>query len=170
VLFVAGDLACALPQGAVRALLPLPRLDAPPGLPPPLAGFLNLGGQAVPVVDLARLLGAAPGESHPYRHLVLLGGAVRGVEGGLALLVDRVVDVLPGGAPLRPVEAGRSLNGMIAGAVEVEGVTAYLLDPGRLLLAEEEAVLGSLAGQARARLARWGIAGRAAGEPPGPTA
>lgn len=149
VLFAAGGGAFALPHTAVRALLPLPRLDAPPGLPPPLAGFLNLGGEAVPVLDLARLLDAAPGAPHPYRHLVLLA------EGRLALLVDRALDVLPAGLPLRPVEPGRSLNGLVTGALEVEGVTAHLLDPGRLLLAEEAAVLGALTIQARARLARW---------------
>lgn len=162
-LFVAGGGAFALPHGAVRALLPLPRLDAPPGLPPPLAGFMNLGGEAVPVLDLARLLDAAPGEPHPYRHLILLGG-----ERARALLVDRVLDVLPAGPPLRPVERAHSINGLVTGALEVEGVTAHLLDPARLLLEEEAAVLGALTAQARARLARWtgGAASPGSGAPP----
>lgn len=159
VLFAAGGAVCALPREAVRALLPLPRLDAPPGLPEPLAGFLNLGGVAVPVVELARLLGTAPGTPHPYRHLILLDErAVRTGE-PLALLVDRVLDVVPPGAALRAVAEEGSPNGLVLGSLEVSELTASLLDPGRLLLAEEAAVLGALAAQARARLARWTIPG-----------
>ena len=149
VLFRAGGTSCALPRAAVRALLPLPRLDAPPGLPAPLAGFLNLGGEAVPVLDLAPLLGLPPGSPGPYRHLILLAAGPR------ALLVDRVEAVLPAGAPLRPASDGTSLGGVVAGAVEAGEGTAHLLDPERLLLAEEAAILEALTGQARARLARW---------------
>jgi len=148
VVIAVGGVACALPQAAVRALLPLPHLDAPPGLPAPLAGFLNLGGTAVPVVDLARLLGLPPGEPHPYRHLVLL-------HGNRALLVDRAADVLPPGQPIRPVEPGRSLNGLNTGVLEVGDDAVHLLDPTRLLLAEEAATLDDLARQARLRTARW---------------
>ena len=153
VLFRAGGAACALPREAVRALLPLPRLDAPPGLPAPLAGFLNLGGAAVAVLDLARLLGLRPGPPHPYRHLILLACGTR------ALLVERVAAVRPGGAPLRPAAVETSLGGLVSGAVETEEGTAHLLDPDRLLLAEEAAILEALTGQARARLARWAAPG-----------
>ncbi|WP_338661404.1 chemotaxis protein CheW [Pararoseomonas sp. SCSIO 73927] len=165
VLFSAGGALLALPQAAVRALLPLPRLDSPPGLPGPLAGFLNLGGAAVPVVSLAALLGLPAGEPHPYRHLILLtaagpGGAVEpSLDGPVALLVDRAADVLPAGLPLRPVEEGTSLGGVVAGAVELPaaagGGTAHLLAPERLLMAREAAILGALTGQAQDRLARW---------------
>jgi purine-binding chemotaxis protein CheW len=163
VLFATGGAVCALPRECVRALLPLPRLDAPPGLPEPLAGFLNLGGAAVPVVELARLLEAPPGKPHPYRHLILLEEQTTGGGAPLALLVDRVLDVLPPGAPLRPVAPESSLNGLILGNLEVGDLTASLLDPDRLLLAEEAAVLGALTAQARARLARWASPGTSGG-------
>ncbi len=73
---------CALPRGAVREILPLPRLWRPPGAPGALAGFLNLAGSAVPVVDLAVLFGlgqpgtaiAATNRAALYRHLILLRG------------------------------------------------------------------------------------------------
>lgn len=144
---------CALPRDSVRALLPLPRLDAPPGLPQPLAGFLNLGGAAVPVVELALLLGLPPGESHPYRHLILLDRPSGGPP--VALLVDRVADVLPPGQPVRAAEPGLSVAEVVTGAVDVGGIAAHLLDPARLLLTQEAAVLGALARQAQERLARW---------------
>jgi purine-binding chemotaxis protein CheW len=154
VLFAMGGMPCALPREAVRALLPLPRLDSPPGLPRPLAGFLNLGGTAVPVVELALLLGGEPGAPHPYRHLILLDQPVG--SGKLALLVDRVADVVPEGLPVRPVEAERSLGGVVTGEVEGPDGSLHLLDPARLLLAQESAILEELSGQAQRRLARWG--------------
>lgn len=158
-LFSSGGAVLALPQSAVRALLPLPRLDSPPGLPAPLAGFLNLGGAAVPVVTLSTLLGLPAGEPHPYRHLILLGAASPGEV--VALLVDRAADVLPAGLPLRPVEEAASLGGVVAGAVELPatagGGTAHLLAPERLLMAREAAILGALTGQAQDRLARWTV-------------
>ncbi len=76
-----------LPRSAVREILPLPRLWRPPGAPGALAGFLNLAGHAVPVVDLAILFGLGQpvtGRQALYRHLVLLQG-----DHPLALLVDR---------------------------------------------------------------------------------
>jgi len=139
----------------VRALLPLPRLDAPPGLPAPLAGFLDLGGAAVPVVELARLLGLPPGEPHPYRHLILLRDDAAARVTTLALLVDRVADVLPAGLPRRPAAEGHSLGAVVTGAVEAGGRTLHLLDPARLLLAQEGAILDALSAQAQARLDRW---------------
>jgi len=153
VVLLAGGARLALPRESVRALLPLPRLDRPPGLPEPLAGFLDLHGTAVAVVDLARLLGLPPGPAHPYRHLVLLAGS----DGPPALLVDRVTDVIPPGAALRPAGEGTSLGEAVAGAVATPGGTAHLLDPARLLLAREAAVLDALAAQARDRLGRWGL-------------
>lgn len=165
VLFAMDGLACALPREAVRVLLPLPRLDAPPGLPAPLAGFLNLGGDAVPVVDLARLLGLPPGEPHPYRHLVLLEPP-EGLAGPVALLVDRVADVTPPGLPLRPAEEGLSIGDVVRGMLEADGRSIHLLDPARLLLAQEAAILDSLARQAQERLTRWEMGGEAAGAAP----
>jgi len=162
VLFAMSGMACALPREAVRALLPVPHLDSPPGLPPLLAGFLNLGGKAVPVVELALLLGAPPGKPHPYRHLILLDRPSAGEGEALALLVDRVMDVAPGGLPIRPVEADRSLGGVVAGEVAAAGGSVHLLDSARLLMAQEAAILDALSSQAQRRLAQWNTPGNAA--------
>jgi purine-binding chemotaxis protein CheW len=155
VLFVVGGMACALPRESVRALLPLPRLDSPPGLPRPLAGFLNLGGVAVPVVELALLLGGESAAEGPYRHLILLERA----EGLTALLVDRVVDVVAGqGLSPRPVTDRTSLGGCVAAEVESAGLTVHVLAPDRLLLAQEAAILEALSKEAQRRLSAWGAA------------
>ncbi|TAL08601.1 MAG: chemotaxis protein CheW, partial [Nitrospirae bacterium] len=81
---IAGD-SFAIPLDAVREILPLPLLSHPPGLPSFLEGFLNLGRQAVPVLNPARLFhleGLTPG---PYSHLIVL----EKTGTPLAILADR---------------------------------------------------------------------------------
>ena len=90
----AGEVAFALPQAAVEAVLPAPgRLARPPrGAPAWLLGRLARGGTRVPVADLAAALlppGRAAAGQRPW--LVALAG-------GWALACDRVGD---------PVSLGR---------------------------------------------------------------
>ena len=54
---------CALPRAAVSEILPLPDLHNPPATGGWLAGFLNLGGAPIPVIDLARAARPAPAAS-----------------------------------------------------------------------------------------------------------
>jgi chemotaxis signal transduction protein len=101
---------CALARSALSEVLPLPRLHQPPAGGGLLAGFLNLGGVPVPVVDLARLLGlrgpAEPTGGDPYRHLVL------SADRAMAFLVDRADDLMRvADASVRPVPEDRTLNG-----------------------------------------------------------
>lgn len=149
---VAGT-ACALPQSDIREILPLPRLHAPPAAGGLLAGLLNLGGEPVPVVDLAILLGlrTEAGEHDPYRHVVLARGAP------LALLVDRALDVVTvAGDSLRPVEPARSLNGCVVAEFAWGKGLAHLLSSRRILTREERTRLDAFAVQASDRLARFG--------------
>ncbi|WP_342778996.1 chemotaxis protein CheW [Methylobacterium terricola] len=145
---------CALPRRAVREVLPLPRLWRPPGAPAALAGFLNLAGAAVPVLDLAILFGlgrAATARAALYRHLVLLHG-----DTPLALMVDRVADVARV-APdqVRPVADAATLNGCVAAEIRVGDRLVHGLAVDRILLAEEEARLAAQTRDAQARLAEW---------------
>lgn len=161
VVFAVAGRVCALRREAVRELLPLPRLWAPPGLPRPLDGFLNLGGRPVPVLALARLLGdeeeaaAADPAARAYHHLLLLHGPAPG-PAPLALRVDRVLDVLrlPAGAA-RPVAEGDSLGGVVSAEVVAGERLLHLLEADRLLLARERAVLDSLTREAARRQAEW---------------
>ncbi len=74
---------------AADEILPLPRLWRPPGAPASLAGFLNLAGEAVAVLDLAALLGlSAPAGRGLYRHLVVCAAP------RIALMVERVTDLV----------------------------------------------------------------------------
>ncbi|PWC28411.1 chemotaxis protein CheW [Teichococcus aestuarii] len=156
-----GSRRCALPCAAVREVLPLPRLWRPPGLPRPLAGFMNLAGEAVPVLDLPRLFGlAASGDAEDalYRHLLLTGGEGKPL---LALLVDRVLDMrrIPP-ERLRPVPPEATLNGCATAEIETPEGFIHLLAPDRILLAQEAATLATLREGAQSRLAEWEGAGR----------
>lgn len=145
---VAGT-ACALPVGAVREILPLPQLHAPPASGGPLAGFLNLSGTPVPVLDLARLLGLREAaEPDPYRHVVLAA------DGASALLVDRAADLVavPRQA-VRAVEDGRTLNGCVEAELAMGDRLVHALALPRLLSAEERARVEALTARAAERLA-----------------
>jgi purine-binding chemotaxis protein CheW len=135
VLDVAG-VPCALARTAVSEVLPLADLHAPPAAGGPLAGFLDLGGTPVPVIDLARLLGLPVRDGaqadDPYRHLVLGAGDT------IAFLVDRVDDlVVVSDAAIRPVAEARTLNGCVAAEIGLGDRMVHVLDPARLLDAEE---------------------------------
>ncbi|WBV45367.1 chemotaxis protein CheW [Pseudoroseomonas cervicalis] len=155
-LFRLGSRRCALPRAAVQEVLPLPRLWRPPGLPRVMAGFLNLGGVALPVLDLARLFGLQDGaaaEQALYRHILLLPGSA---GGALGLLVDRVLDLQRVAQDrLRAVPPEATLNGCAVAEIETPEGFVHLLDPARILLAQEAAALAALRDSAESRLAEW---------------
>ncbi|MGF3022576.1 chemotaxis protein CheW [Methylobacterium aquaticum] len=145
---------CALPRRAVREILPLPRLWRPPGVPGALAGFLNLAGAAVPVVDLAVLFGLGrpvTARQALYRHLVLLHG-----EAPQALLVDRVADVVRvDHDQIRPVAGETTLNGCVGAEIRLGERLVHGLAVERILFAEERERLAAQTRDAQARLAEW---------------
>lgn len=143
---------CALPRTDIREILPLPRLHAPAAAGGPLAGLLNLGGEPVPVVDLAFLLGlrAEAAADDPYRHILLARGAP------LGLLVDRALDVVQvEHDSLKPVDPARSLNGCVVAEFARGPDLVHRLSLDRILTLEERARLDALAATARDRLARF---------------
>jgi purine-binding chemotaxis protein CheW len=77
---------CALPlRHVVETMRPLP-LSPIPGAPPFVAGLAIIRGAAVPVVDLARLLGAV--DTEPKRFV-----SMTTQNGHIALAVDQVEGV-----------------------------------------------------------------------------
>jgi len=152
--------ACALRRSAVREFLPLPRLWRPPALPRPLAGFFNLGGDAVPVLRLDVLFGLDGGADDPeatlYRHLILIGAS--GTPGLSALLVDRVLDVADVDvSQLSTVQPAETLNGCVEAEVTWSDRIVHLLSADRILLAEEKQALAELGRHAQSRLSEWAV-------------
>ncbi len=141
---------CALPRSAVAEILPLPDLFRPPACGAWLAGFLDLGGSVLPVVDLAQILGLRAGlsEPGPHAHLVRMAGEA------VVYQVERATDLVAVEADsLRAVAPGHSLNGCVAAEIRREGGLVHVLDPARLLSAEERIRVAEAARAARARLA-----------------
>ncbi|MBD2748483.1 chemotaxis protein CheW [Microvirga sp. BT688] len=152
--------ACALHRSAVREFLPLPRLWRPPALPRPVAGFFNLGGDAVPVLRLDVLFGLQKDEDDPeadlYRHLILIGAS--GSASPTALRVDRVLDVATvNAAQVSDVRQAGSLNGCVEAEVTWNDRLVHLLSAERILLTEEEQALAELGHQAQSRLNEWAV-------------
>lgn len=82
----------ALPVERVQEVVEVGQLTPVPGTPEGVIGLRNLGGDIVPAVDLARILGVER-ERAPGRLVV-----VERTAGRTALAVDAVIDVgqLPG--------------------------------------------------------------------------
>jgi chemotaxis signal transduction protein len=139
----------ALRQDDVAEILPLPRLVAVPEAPAIVRGAFHLGPELVLVMRLAALLGlvGAPEGDPLYHHLVLLTRA-RG-QARLALLVDRVTDVVRAAPALLP--SGHSFNDCVAGDIRVADAPVPLLSAQRLLTARETALLAAFAARAAAR-------------------
>jgi purine-binding chemotaxis protein CheW len=156
VLFTVRSTRLAIAASAVSAVHPVALVVRPPGSPPALAGFLDLAGEAVPVVALARLLDLPDPERVALSdHLLVLPEAAV-PAGRLALLVDRVDDlVVLDPAAVAAVDPRDSHGGCVGGAVEVAGRRVLLTDPARLLAARERDRLGAIARAEEARRAAF---------------
>jgi purine-binding chemotaxis protein CheW len=154
VIFQCGDALCAFQREQVVRLLALPALSTPPAMPPALAGFANIAGGAVPVIDTARLLGLSyDANIDPiYRHvlIVLADGAP------LGLLVDRVTNVRELDLDtLTAAKADTLLNDCVVGDLTEDGDVVHVLDAERVLLAHERTRIADLRDAEQQRLGQW---------------
>jgi len=140
---------CCLPTTQVQEVTPMALLSRPPGLPPVLAGVLNLGGQGVPVVRLDHLFGLPPSPIDLGTALVVLRGAP-----SLALMVDEVINVreIPPDSGM-DLSSGTTLNDCATGAWDDGRGLVHILSAGRLLIEEERARLEELREQMQERIA-----------------
>jgi purine-binding chemotaxis protein CheW len=152
VFHLAGQLA-AIRLAEVESVIPMAHLERPPGIPSAVDGILNLGGSAVPVWRLDRLLqlpGKPPGL---YSMLIVLKGIA---DCRTAMLVDRVSEVLsvPETA-LLPVAAKDSFNGCAEAGVSVKGQVIHIMSLPHILLRQEREALNGLQAAAQQRLRNW---------------
>jgi purine-binding chemotaxis protein CheW len=128
----------ALRLESVSEIVPMAALSRPPSMPSILEGFLNLGGQALPVLKLAELLGLSQARLELHTPLII----VRGRAAPFALLVNRVLGIVPvpaGG--LVAIAPADSFNGCVEGRLTLGDDTAHLLSIDRLLLEKEQRIL-----------------------------
>ena len=151
---VAGKTA-ALPIESVMRITPMAQLAHPPGMPSALEGILNLGGAAVPVLRLDRLLQLPPSAPTLYSMLIVLQSVS---SSPIALLVDRVSGMrsVPEAALVR-VSVEDSFNGCAESIVSEQGEAIHVLAPERILLTRERETLSEFQSAAQQRLAEWEI-------------
>jgi purine-binding chemotaxis protein CheW len=151
--FYAGGQSAALPLENVKRIASMVQLVRPPGLPAPLEGILNLGGTAVPVVRLDRLLGRPVQEVGLYSMLIILKDSI---DVGFALLVERTSEVVsvPCGE-LLPIDKGDSFNACAGASFLLRGETVPLLSPQRILLEKEKLALSEFQMLAQQRVGEW---------------
>jgi purine-binding chemotaxis protein CheW len=148
-IFHSSGLDCAFPLDAVREVVPMARLSAPPGMPSALVGFLDLRGTAIPVVRLGRLFDLPEQQPGLYTPLIVL----RGVLSPIAILVESARGIIPA-VSARNVDLpeDRTFQGCATSALQLDGDLIYLLSPARLLEANEDRLLADYTAISQARL------------------
>jgi purine-binding chemotaxis protein CheW len=139
---------CCLMTTQVQEVTPMALLSQPPGLPPVIAGILNLGGQSVPVVRMDRLFGLPANPLDLSTALVILR-----CDPPLALMVDEVVNVreIPPDSDMA-LASGTTLNDCATGAWDDGRGIVHILSAERLLIEEEHARLEELHEQRQDRV------------------
>lgn len=142
-----------LPVDRVREVVPIAWLDRPPQLPSLVRGILNLGGQAVPVLRLDRLLGLGDG-SFGLDASILVMRPGEGASAPLGLLVEHVDSVRPADefSPMGLVPE-HSFNGCLVDSLGRDGQVVHLLSWERLLLEQERDRLNEFQALLQLRLA-----------------
>jgi purine-binding chemotaxis protein CheW len=143
---------CALRLAEVEEIVPMAALSGQAGAPPLLAGFLNLGGRAVPTLYLSRLL-EMPAPALDLNAQVII---VRSGEEYFGLIVSKVLHVA-----LAPASDLVAVSGLTAAKAALKlgeqilplvGVDELVLEQERRCLAELRAAherrLGELLGVA----------------------
>jgi purine-binding chemotaxis protein CheW len=152
VFYVGGQLA-ALPLENVKRIASMVQLARPPGLPSPLEGILNLGGTAVPVVRLDRLLRRPAQEVGLYSMLIILKDSS---GAGFALLVERTSEVISVTCDeLLKLDQEDSFNACAEASFLLRGETVPLLSPQRILLEKEKLALSEFQILAQQRVSEW---------------
>jgi len=138
--------ACALEVCEVREVVAMVSLSRPPLCPSILAGFLNLGGEVISVVRLARLLGRDDPPLQLFTPIVVL----RNPDWRLALLVGSVQRIIS-------VDESSIISltekHLAQEALTVNEEVVGILSPPRLLLVQEQRRLAELREMEQRRLA-----------------
>lgn len=89
-----GEDFCVIPLLRVRRIVRDLPVSPLPGANPELKGLAEFGGEPLPVLDLGRLVDAAPGATPPYSVTVLAWTGPEGDRELVGLAVDAVVEVV----------------------------------------------------------------------------
>ena len=126
----AGQQLCAVPLARVRRVVRALPVSPLPGAAPELLGLAEFGGEPLPVLDLALLVGAAPGASAALPVTVVVMAGSEGATELAGLAADAALDIAQ--VPSPPAAGGRRL---VAGEVLLAGRHVCVLDLAALGLA-----------------------------------
>ncbi|MBX3167502.1 MAG: chemotaxis protein CheW [Candidatus Eremiobacteraeota bacterium] len=124
----------ALPLASVERVILRPRLEVLPDLPAWLAGFLQLPGETLPVLDVGALFEGQRCPWDLYNPIVITRD-----EGNLALLftaVEGLVEIPP--EDFRPLQPDDSFQGVAAALIPRSQEWAPIIVPKLLLIAQEQ--------------------------------
>lgn len=119
-----GEYLCALPLASVRRVVRALTVRPLPGSAEELKGLAEFAGEPLPVVDLAKLVGAPPGANPDYPVTIVAWAGPQDARELVGLAADNALEVID--LPARSVVAGE--GGVIAGEANVEGEPVRVLD------------------------------------------
>ncbi|HYU31258.1 MAG TPA: chemotaxis protein CheW [Thermoanaerobaculia bacterium] len=113
----AGEYVCALPLRSVRRVLRALTVHPLPGATDELKGLAEFGGEPLPVLELARLVGAPPGAKPAYPVTIVVWVGPQDARELVGLAADAALEVSE--VQLTSVVAGN--GGFILGEALVDG-------------------------------------------------
>lgn len=120
----AGEYVCALPLASVRRVLRSLPVHALPGASAELLGLAEFGGEPLPVLDLGRLVKAAPGANPSYPVTVVVWAGPPQVREMVGLSADAALEVVA--IPPDSVLAGD--GGLLQGEALLQGEVVRVLN------------------------------------------
>ena len=120
----AGEYVCALPLVSVRRVVRSLTVHPLPGSAPELEGLAEFGGEPLPVLNLARMVNAAPGANPAYPVTVVVWAGPADAREIMGLAVDAALEVAD--VPTASVVAGG--GGFLVGEAPIAGRVVRVLN------------------------------------------
>jgi purine-binding chemotaxis protein CheW len=120
----AGEYVCALPLAAVRRVLRSLPVHALPGASAELLGLAEFGGEPLPVLDLGRLVRAAPAANPSYPVTVVVWAGPPQAREVVGLSADAALEVVA----IQPESVIAGDGGLLQGETLLEGEVVRVLN------------------------------------------
>jgi chemotaxis signal transduction protein len=120
----AGDFVCALPLKSVRRVMRALTVHPLPGATAELKGLSEFAGEPLPILDLARLVGAPPGASRPFPVTIVAWAGPPEAREAVGLAAEAALGVVS--VPPGSVVVGD--GGVVVGEASVGGEVVRVLN------------------------------------------
>lgn len=120
----AGEYVCAIPLVSVRRVLRSLPVHPLPGSAPELEGLAEFGGEPLPVLNLARMVNAAPGANPAYPVTIVVWAGPSESREMMGLATDAALEV----ADVPPSSVVTGDGGFLLGEAPVAGRVVRVLN------------------------------------------